>query len=530
MQLMTSRVSVITVILMVAPVSAEEVTLEEIVKLRKEAAHRQRRIVIHSDGMSMDPNKRFLEPGDCVLPFVPGTQTDACTYSLIHQFPVVRLYRSQVGHEWPPGNIEKMYGDGPDGLELYIEFCRQNGYEAFWAMRTNDTHDAANTEHGLRRWNSNQWKLAHPELLVSSRDRRPRYAQWSAFDYAQPKVREKAFQILDEVCRNYDIDGVVLDFFRHLPTFKSTAWGGEASDEERAMMTGLFRQVRQMMDEVGAQRGRPILLAVRTPDAPAYSRALGLDVEQWMKEELIDIWIATGYFRLQEWEETVKIGHKYGVPVWASIDESRVERRENRGSLEAYRSRIMNAWHAGVDAIWMFNFFHYPQDRQFQLLFEAGDPQTLAYTDKMYVADARGLTYGRYYLKDGERFFTRPETFSPLQPVHLKSDEPRVVDLRISDDPNSAPTAGYTAEITLRIQASPGSGRDDLRVKLNDVLLSETVSIQDPAYGPDWVAFAVEPALVTPGMHRVEIARGRGSRQEPILIDLQLWIKYRSNK
>ena len=77
--------------------------------------------------------------------------------------------------------------------------------------------------------------------------------------------------------------------------FKSTAWGGEASDEERAMMTGLFRQVRQMMDEVGAQRGRPILLAVRTPDAPAYSRALGLDVEQSMKEELIDIWICLLY-------------------------------------------------------------------------------------------------------------------------------------------------------------------------------------------------------------------------------------------
>jgi len=112
----------------------------------------------------------------------------------------------------------------------------------------------------------------------------------------------------------------------------------------------------------------------------------------------------------------------------------------------------------------------------------------------------------------------------------LKSNEPRIVSLRISDDPSSAPAEGYTAEITLRIQASPGSGRDDLQVNLNDVPLRDTVSLQDPAYGKDWVAFAVDPALVRPGTHRVEIARGSGSRKEPILRDLQLWINYRSNK
>ena len=70
----------------------------------------------------MGPQHRGLfEPNapPCLLPELPGTQTDACTYSLTHQFSVARLYRSEVAREWPPGIIQKMYGDG-----LVLDFFR----------------------------------------------------------------------------------------------------------------------------------------------------------------------------------------------------------------------------------------------------------------------------------------------------------------------------------------------------------------------------------------------------------------------
>ena len=107
-------------------------------------------------------------------------------------------------------------------------------------MRTNDTHDASSGAHGRRRWKSNKWKQAHPEYLVGTRGSRTPYGQWSAFDYARPEVREKVFRIVEEVCVNYDIDGIQLDFFRHLPTFKTTVEDGQASKEEIEMMTKLF--------------------------------------------------------------------------------------------------------------------------------------------------------------------------------------------------------------------------------------------------------------------------------------------------
>src|SRR2546430_17648245 len=80
---------------------AAPVTLEEIRALRKQAARKKRRIVFHSDGMHMDPKKDRLETNAHVFPYLTGSQTDTCTYSLVHQLPVVRLYRSQAGPEWP---------------------------------------------------------------------------------------------------------------------------------------------------------------------------------------------------------------------------------------------------------------------------------------------------------------------------------------------------------------------------------------------------------------------------------------------
>ena len=34
-----------------------------------------------------------------------------------------------------------------------------------------------------------------------------------------------------------------------------------------------------------------------------------MDIDKWMDEGLIDIWVTPGYFRLQEWEDMVKFSH-----------------------------------------------------------------------------------------------------------------------------------------------------------------------------------------------------------------------------
>ena len=400
-------------------------------------------------------------------------------------------------------------------------FCRKNGYEAFWAMRTNDTHDATTDAHGEERWKSNLWKQAHPELLFGRRgEPHPPFGNSTAFDYAQPAVRDKVFEVVAEVSQNYPVDGVVLDFFRHLPTFKSTARGAkEASDEERAALTGTAAPL--------ARLARPARRRTRPAAAPrrAHARHIRVFPRARPRSRALDEGRAVrrvdhaGYFRLQEWDDIVKLGHAHRLPVWAATDESRVKERENKNSLEAYRARIMNMRRAGVDAVWIFNYFHFPREPEFQLLKEAGSIETLAFTDKLYVPDDLGPGYARLYLAEGLSYVRRQKFFAPTEPETLRAGQARTVKLRVGDDPGSAPAQGFTATATLRLQADGAT--DELQITLNDVPLKRGMA------RAGWIDFDVPPPLIKTGINQINIRRAEDSADDAMLRDIQLAIRYR---
>ena len=90
-------------------------------------------------------------------------------------------------------------------------------------------------------------------------------------------------------------------------------------------MTDLVRRIRRMTEEVGQRRGRPILVAMRLPDSVPYCRAIGLDIERWLADDLLDLLIPAGYLQLSPWETSVELGHRYGAMVYPALDESRVK-------------------------------------------------------------------------------------------------------------------------------------------------------------------------------------------------------------
>ena len=500
-------------------------TVEQVRELRREAAHRKRRVVFHSDGIGWDRS---------MLQYMPGTQTDACTYSLIHQFNLARHYHTRVAQPWPLVDPERD-GEGKKvGLVRFIEFCRANGYEAIWTQRMNDTHDAADYDDARRKFAENEFKQQHPDFLIGQRTSdtpsstdgkwsrddftQMPHGRWSSVDYAHEEVRDQVFRTWEEVCANYDVDGLMFDFFRHLTFFRSTASGSHASEEEVAMMTGLLRRTRKMADEIGAARGRPILLITRTPDLPAYARALGLDIEAWMKEGLIDIWIATGYFRLQEWTDIVALALRYDTPVWASMSESRVEPRDLHNSIEAYRARAMNMWNAGVDAIYMFNF-GYRTRPQFRVLFEIGDPARLAYLDKMYVPDARGRAGNAdYWLKGGDGYYQRPRSL----PQELSKDTPRAtIRLLVGDDVSALRAEGFEPYMPLYLQFSDLSSVEGLSVTFNGDELTWVGGTLDD----NRLQYELGSAQVRNGYNAVEITYDTSNDTKLVLTDLLLWIK-----
>ncbi len=352
------------------PAKGGGMSLEELRKARTELAHRKRRIIMNNDGN--EPvfkarevsRKALLDPRTTAL---AGTQVDTIFYASSHGFSVV-THDSKVGTVWNykgegSRNLTPDFiAAGLDPLQVFREFTREHGIELFWSFRVDDTHDAGRPEV----FANTPFKTRNPHLLMGGKtDPALARGSWSAVNYGMEEVREMAFRLSEEVCREKDVDGIEWDFWRHALFFRETALGKECGDLQREQMTGLMRRVRKMTEDEGIRRGRPVLLSVRVPDSVEYCRAIGIDLERWLEEDLFDLLVTTGYTRMNHWEYSAALAKKHGKPFYASLDDCRVKNDADaaatRNSGPAKRARALTALRAGADGIYTFNWFN-PKD------------------------------------------------------------------------------------------------------------------------------------------------------------------------
>ncbi len=487
--------------------AAPRLDLASLREQRQRAAHRGRRLIFNNDGDDVIYTKK--EPtAEALLALrtspLLGSQVDSIFYSnslcfghSLHNSDVMEPFTC-TEELFADNGLPQLMARGIDPIQVMVEFCHEHGIEIFWDMRMNDTHDAMIGGYGpyLRP----QFKLDHPEYLVGSEDKQPPRGPWSSVNYAVPEVRDLAYRFFEEVCRRFDVDGIELDFFRHPCFFKSVAEGGRASQEELDMMTDLVRRTREMTEREGLRRGRPILIAIRAPDSLEYCRGIGLDVETWLREGLVDLLVGTCYFRLNPWEYLIELGHRYGVPVYPSLSDARVEgeTRFSRNSLESYRARALWAWTAGADGIYLFNYF----DPRGAIWRELGDPETLRARDKLYFVTVRnGPPDPERFLAGGSQYQRAP-VLTPSRPWLVPTDEPVEVELNVGDDLQWAEGAGLTPTVTCHARIL-GSG--PVEVALNGQQLTAPTAVDG------WLDYPVPPALLRRGANRFSL---RALRQQ----------------
>lgn len=123
---------------------------------------------------------------------------------------------------------------GTDPLRVMVEWSRAHGREIFWSLRMNDTHDGWGPVGDFSYDKISDLKRSNPQWLLGAAGSKPRYGGWTALNYALEPVRDMVFRVIEDVCRNYDIDGVECDFLRHETFFPATADGELCGDAERA--------------------------------------------------------------------------------------------------------------------------------------------------------------------------------------------------------------------------------------------------------------------------------------------------------
>ncbi len=390
---------------------------------RKQAAHRRRRIIYNNDGDDIwakgaDTVEKFLAVRHAPL---LGTQVDSIYYCTTQSFNlfthatrVAEMFKSREG-TFADNNLSMFLEQQTDGLRMSCEFAHKHGMESIWTLRMNDIHDVFTPQYVP------QWKKDNPRRVMAAladvsgfNDRR---RLWSLVDYEHPDVEPRIVAIVEEVLRNYPVDGVELDFLRAPFYFHTTYEGKPATDKQIGVLTRLMESVRRRVLAESERQGKPFLLTARVPVTKDLCRYLGIDIAGWLTAGLIDVLaISGGYVAFdQPVSELIELGHKHDVLVYPCLSQSGLLIRPPRGKEApqppaAWNGAAARLWEAGADGIYCFNLFPGPgtpeqREHAVTILRTIGSSATIASAERMFaVCDAGWSLTNSYWARDAEEF------------------------------------------------------------------------------------------------------------------------------
>ncbi len=427
-------------------------------------------------------------------------------------------------------------------VTVISELCRKAGMDFFPSVRMNEHYDMDVASPGYSRL-----RRERPELLIGrvGEDLAAGTLDWgirTGLNYAFPEVRSYMSSIIIELLERFDVDGIELDFMRHPAFFRV-----EEAYSKRYLMTDLVRYVRQRMDELGAERGRPLDLIVRVPPTLADSARIGLDAETWIKEGLVDILVAGGGFI------------PFEMPIGGFVETAKGTGCLVYGCLEALRPAVdeltlraiaARYWDAGVDVLYLFNFYSMSSDWKRDVLGRLTDRGTLAGLDKRYEMDKSG----RFKPTSQLGFSFRnaiPLTQIPVGLETTLSGRGAVLRMDIADDVEGAKASGVSARCTLGLLFENLGADDEIEVNLNGTPLvwadgeKSSGGWSRVAYEDGWniypsrtkvdtepgasVEFEVGAPPLKHGANEIEVRlveRDNGHDEELVLKDVRVWVSY----
>ena len=170
--------------------------------------------------------------------------------------------------------------------------------------------------------------------------------------------------------------------------FRPNRAGKPATNEQVKILTRFQSRIRDLAYKHGNRRGRPILVATRVPATKRLCRFVGIDIEQWLKEDCLDLLtVGVGCHPFtRPTRELVELGHAHAVLVYPVIAGSTT--RPDQRTIEHLRGMAANFWHAGADGVYLFNMYAEVFDVKYRDVFTVlGDPHKLVSKNKVFAID-----------------------------------------------------------------------------------------------------------------------------------------------
>jgi len=409
-----------------------------------------------------------------------GTQVDAivchmfgfgCATPLFPtEVPEARgLDFEQVDHvsQWRQQQILKgLWAEGQDPWKQAVEAVHAAGTQYWAGMRFNDLH--AGSFEWKNEFSANHLDYKLGDQCALHKDHRPG-VPCKGLNFSIPEVRAHRLALVAEVCTRYDVDGFEWDFTRHA--------GHHFPDIEagRPVLTDYMREVRKVLRDIGEKRGRPVEFCIRVPGSPKRCREIGLDLATWIQEGVIDIVSPAPIWDTVTdlpFDAFVAMAEETDCRIYGCITEEVGPGADRPSPAVTLRAGALNAWHQGIDGIYLFNFHHptmYMIDDS-EILSQLGDPATLMFRDKQYAVAG---SHAEAVIDPRERTISGDEQL----PVILEAQPEgagHTVRFSVGDDLKAAETRGILDAVILRLTVFGLTAEDLFEFKLNGKALPET--------------------------------------------------------
>jgi len=493
------------------------------------AVNRRRRIYVNDDvgydAVAMGPKLTAITPEEWIAARFsvfdqPGSQVDCVGFCLDEGN--IAAYPSKIIPELQYPTLLRWRGDGVDIAQRIVEEGHRRKLELFWEHRIN----GADREVDVMTPARIALKDEHPEWLIAGGWWKP-----GLWNFAIPEVRQHKVAVLREVAERYDLDGINLDFGRHPPVLPiGQQW------EHREALTDFVRQVRRMLQGVAERRGRPFLLSVRVADTVPGCHFDGMDIESWVRQNLVDI-VILGTRSIQvDLAGFRRVAAGSHVKLYPCIDQHHSPDGYHAvANPEFLRGVAANWWQQGADGIATFNFWNelpeagkrigssgpiFDGQSVHALVYkEIGDPKQLSPLDKWFVVSRR--YGGGFYDRLGNRWndYTNLNHQAPL-PLEFGAD-PTWVEVSLADD--IAAQAQRVERLELRLEFSANARPEGIAVKFNGIPLQP-----QKQEGNVWLA-KLAPQQTAVGRNLLTVDGAAAAMRAPAvsLEKVEVHVKYR---
>ena len=439
------------------------------------------RVFLYDDGRHAGPLYQYeppLKPADflATVDQVVDSGVDALVYFAGLEGGVA-LYDSKVAQKWGDNvtlwkhpvwyraarHIQQLIADGHDPLKLICDRCDEKGIKLiasnYVALQGNDRA----TGGGYGR--TSDFVYDHPEFQVGvDDDPQAIGAEPTRFSFLHQKLREERFRVFEELLVRYATDGIEINLAEFAPLCRFSE-----TETLKPLLTEWLRNLADTARKAEALQSRRKRIYVRIPCQPQGWKALGYDVETWVRDGLVDGLVCLPGLMDAQMDQDP------GVAPAAKLTEGTKCRvvfgfRDGLGrQFDNYAPQAMiwaaaaNGYHEGAHGFALVTYHWGPNgwpwtSEDYETLRLLGHPEMLASANKTF--RARSAPRGRGSTSD--QFGNQ----GPSLPRTLVEGKPLEVRFLVADDLAAANKEGIVASVQLRVRIT------DVEPSLNEIQMA----------------------------------------------------------